>query len=141
MREHCPPYRGRRPMLRRSGTTKLKFYRGLPKKTDNPRGCGDSVKVCLLFGESGGMSDAEENPEYGYCKIPRQQKQRTVNPPSNAHVGSNPTSPTICRSSSMVERRTLGGIEIYRVCNDLWLLTRVSRFDSDLRPHFERRIL
>lgn len=106
MREHCPPYRGRRPMWRRSGTTKLKFYRGLPKKTDNPRGCGDSVKVCLLFGESGGMSDAEENPEYGYCKIPRQQKQRTVNPPSNAHVGSNPTSPTICRSSSMVERRT-----------------------------------
>lgn len=106
MREHCPPYRGRRPVWRRSGTTKLKFYRGLPKKTDNPRGCGDSVKVCLLFGESGGMSDAEENPEYGYCKIPRQQKQRTVNPPSNAHVGSNPTSPTICRSSSMVERRT-----------------------------------
>ena len=106
MREHCPPYRGRRPVWRRSGTTKLKFYRGLPKKTDNPRGCGDSVKVCLLFGESGGMSDAEENPEYGYCKIPRQQKQRTVNPPSNAHVGSNPTSPIICRSSSMVERRT-----------------------------------
>lgn len=106
MREHCPPYRGRRPMWRRYGTTKLKFYRGLPKKTDNPRGCGDSVKVCLLFGESGGMLDAEENPEYGYCKIPRQQKQRTVNPPSNAHVGSNPTSPTICRSSSMVERRT-----------------------------------
>lgn len=106
MREHCPPYRGRRPVWRRSGTTKLKIYRGLPKKTDNPRGCGDSVKVCLLFGESGGMSDAEENPEYGYCKIPRQQKQRTVNPPSNAHVGSNPTSPTICRSSSMVERRT-----------------------------------
>lgn len=106
MREHCPPYRGRRPMWRRSGTIKLKFYRGLPKKTDNPRGCGDSVKVCLLFGESGGMSDAEENPEYGYCKIPRQQKQRTVNPPSYAYVGSNPTSPTICRSSSMVERRT-----------------------------------
>lgn len=75
MREHCPPYRGRRPMLRRSGTTKLKFYRGLPKKTDNPRGCGDSVKVCLLFGESGGMLDAEENPEYGYCKIPRQQNK------------------------------------------------------------------
>lgn len=75
MREHCPPYRGRRPALRRSGTTKLKFYRGLPKKTDNPRGCGDSVKVCLLFGESGGMLDAEENPEYGYCKIPRQQNK------------------------------------------------------------------
>lgn len=140
MREHYPPYRGRRPMWRRSGTTKLKVYRGLPKETDNPRSCGDSVKVCLLFGESGGMSDAEENPEYGYCKIPRQQKQRTVNPPSNAHVGSNPTSPTICRSSSMVERRTLG-LEIFLYSNLFGLLTRVSRFDSDLRLHFERRIL
>lgn len=27
MREHCPPYRGRRPVWRRSGTTKLKVYR------------------------------------------------------------------------------------------------------------------
>ena len=47
---HSQPSHGRRPLLLRLQTQKLKVYRGLPKKTDNPRGTGQLRIKFLLMG-------------------------------------------------------------------------------------------